>query len=392
MRAVEYNLKDPAFGAELVEIDEPALPNGQWARVAVTVGGICGSDLHLFGNRMLQAPALGGFWTFPFLVGHEIAGRVIETGADCDVPVGTRVAVDPVLACEVRGISPVCRMCASGRASCCLALGSGALTPGMSIGFTTGLGGGWADQVLAHRSMLHPIPDAVPDAIASLHEPVSVGVHALLRKPPRDGDPVLVVGGGIIGLAAVAAVRALFPACEVTVTARYDYQADAARAAGAHHVVRAQDDFAHFEELAAISGAKVSGRKRGQMLLGGFPYVIEAVGGLESVTESIRLVDNWGTVLFIGAGGMGEVDLSALWFKEAELVGAWNHSHGVHPSRGSHHSIDLALEVLAAGGLPESVVTHAFALEDVREAVTTAIDKRNTHAIKVVFHPDATSG
>ena len=202
-------------------------------------------------------------------------------------------------------------------------------------------------------------------------------MHGLLRKPPRDGDPVLVVGAGIIGLAALAAVRALFPACEVTITARHEHQAQAARAAGAHHVVMAQDRSAHFEELAAIAGATVSGRGRGQMLLGGFPYVIEAVGGLESVTESIRLVDYWGTVLFIGAGGMGEVDLSALWFKEAELVGAWNHSHGVHPTRGTHHSIDLALEVLANGGLPESVVTHTFALDELRDAVATAIDKRD---------------
>jgi len=389
MRAVEFNLKDPAFGAELVEIDEPALPNDEWARVAVTVGGICGSDLHLFGNRELRAPALAGFWTFPFLVGHEIAGTVVETGPSCDIPVGTRVAVDPVIACAVRGITPVCRMCAAGIESCCLALGSGVLTPGMSIGFTVGLGGGWADQVLAHRTMLHPIPDGVPDAIASLHEPVSVAVHGLLRKPPRDGDPVLVVGAGIIGLAAVAAVRALFPACEVTVTARHEFQGEAARAAGAHHVVPAQDTYAHFEERAALCGATVSGRRSGQMLLGGFPYVIEAVGGLESVTESIRLVDNWGTVLFLGAGGAGDVDLSALWFKEAELVGAWNHAHGVHPTRGTHHSIDLALEMLAAGGLPESVVTHAFALEEVRDAVATAIDKRNSHAIKVVFRPGA---
>ena len=73
-------------------------------------------------------------------------------------------------------------MCAAGIESCCLALGSGVLTPGMSIGFTEGLGGGWADQVLAHRSMLHPIPDAVPDTIASLHEPVSVAVHGLLAQ------------------------------------------------------------------------------------------------------------------------------------------------------------------------------------------------------------------
>jgi L-iditol 2-dehydrogenase len=387
VRAVEYNLEDPDFGADLIEVDEPELPNSEWARVAVTVGGICGSDLHLFGNRALRAPALAGFWTFPFLVGHEIAGTVVEVGADCDIPVGTRVAVDPVLSCLPRGIEPECRMCAIGRSSCCLELGSQVLTPGMSVGFTTNLGAGWADQCLAHRSMLHPIPDAVPDAIASLHEPVSIGVHALLRKPPRDGDPVLIVGAGIIGLAALAAVRHLFPACEVTITARHEFQARAARDAGAHHVVMAQDRNAHFEELAPLVGATVTGRGRGQMLMGGFPYVIEAVGGLESVTESIRLVDNWGTVMFIGAGGQGEVDLSALWFKEAELVGAWNHSHGTHPERGNRHSIDFALEVLASGGLPESVVTHAFPLEDLREAVHTAIDKSNTHAIKVVFRP-----
>ena len=342
----------------------------------------------MFGNRPLRAPALGGFWTFPFLIGHEIAGRVVEAGPDCDIPIGTRVAVDPVLSCVPRGIAPVCRMCAVGRAAACLQVGSGILTPGMSVGFTVGIGGGWAEQVLAHRSMLHAIPDAVPDAMASLHEPVSIGVHALLRKPPRDGDPVLVVGAGIIGLAALAAVRALFPACEVTITARHEHQAQAARAAGAHHVVMAHDRSAHFGDLAEIAGATVSGRGRGQMLLGGFPYVIEAVGGLESVTESIRLVDYWGTVLFIGAGGMGEVDLSGLWFKEAELVGAWNHSHGVHPTRGTHHSIDLALEVLANGGLPASVVTHTFALDELRDAVATAIDKRDTRAIKVVFHPN----
>jgi len=388
MKAVEFNRKDPDFGAELIDVDEPTLPNGQWARVAVTVGGICGSDLHLFASQGLHAPALGGFWTFPFLLGHEIAGSVVEAGDECAIPVGARVAVDPAIPCEARGIHPPCRMCAAGHASCCFELGSRVMTAGMSIGYTEGLGGGWAEQVLGHRSMLHRIPDSVPDSIASLHEPVSVAVHGLLRRPPRNGDPVLVVGAGIIGLAAAAAVRHLFPACEVTISARYPHQADAARAVGAHHVVVVQDRYAHFEELADIVGATVTGRRRGQMLLGGFPYVIEAVGGLDSVTESIRVVDSWGTVLFLGAGGMGEVDLSPLWFKEAELVGAWNHSMGQHPTRGTHHSIDLALDVLAAGALPESVVTHNFALDDLRDAVATAIDKRNAHAIKVAFRPN----
>ena len=43
--------------------------------------------------------------------------------------------------------------------------------------------------------------------------------------------------------------------------------------------------------------------------------------------------------------------------------------------------------MLAAGGLPESVVTHTFALEELRDAIATATNKRDAHAIKVVFRP-----
>ncbi|HVT41450.1 MAG TPA: hypothetical protein VHD39_00600, partial [Acidimicrobiales bacterium] len=54
------------------------------------------------------------------------------------------------------------------------------------------------------------------------------------------------------------------------------------------------------------------------------------------------------------------------------------------------HSVDRAIDVLAAGFLPDSVVvTHEFALEDYREAVQTAIDRHASHAIKVVFRPSA---
>jgi threonine dehydrogenase-like Zn-dependent dehydrogenase len=50
--------------------------------------------------------------------------------------------------------------------------------------------------------------------------------------------------------------------------------------------------------------------------------------------------------------------------------------------------VDRALDVLAAGLLPfDLVVTHEFALGDYRHAVETAIDRGNSHAIKVVFRP-----
>ncbi len=383
---------DPAFPASLVELPEPELPGGAWARVAVSTGGICGSDLHLFAHNTGPSPTLAAMGTFPFILGHETAGRIVEVGPECRVAVGTRVAVDPCIPCLPRGLSP-CSNCARGWSSSCLNLDSGVLSSGRSLGYTTGLGGGWADVVVAHESMLHPLPDAVPDRAASLYEPVSISCHALLRAAPTDGDPLLIVGAGIIGLATLAAVRGLFPRCEVTVLARHAHQGAAARACGADHVVLSDPENGHFEELAALVGGRVVGRKKHKMLMGGFPYVVEAVGAPQSVTEALRAVAHRGTVLLLGAAGISEVDLPPIWYKEAALVGSIDHTVDAGGAPGlaggaGRHSVDRALDVLAAGLLPDAVVvTHEFGLESYREAIETAIDRERTGAIKVVFRP-----
>ena len=394
MRAVEFDMADAAFPASLADIAEPPLPGPGWARVAVTAGGICGSDLHLFAHNVGPSPALMGMGgALPFVLGHEIAGRIVEAGPGCDLPAGTRVAVDPCIPCAARGIDPPCANCERGWTSSCLALDTRVVSPGRSLGYTAGLGGGWAEQTLAHVSMLHPLPDAVADRGASLHEPVSIACHGLLRAPPLDGEPVLVVGAGIIGLATLAALKGLFPASPVTVLARHDHQARAAAACGADHVVVSDPGNAHFEELAGLSGARVIGYKSHVMLMGGFPYVVEAVGAPQSVTEALRAVAHRGTVLLLGAAGVSEVDLTPVWYKEAALVGSIDHTVDAGSAPGlaggpDRHSVDRALDILAAGLLPhEVVVTHEFALEEYREAVETAIDRGTSHAIKVVFRP-----
>ena len=326
MRAVQFDRADPAFPASLVDVPEPDMPGAAWARVAVTTGGICGSDLHLFAHNTGPSPTLVSMGSFPFVLGHEIAGHVIEAGADCPLPVGVRVAVDPCLPCAARGIDPLCSNCARGWTSSCLNLDSRVVTGGRTLGFTQGLGGGWAEQVLAHRSMLHPVPDAVPDRGASLYEPLSIACHGLLRTPPVDGDPVLVVGAGVLGLAVVAALKGLFPGCAVTVLARHAHQAEAATACGAEHVVRSEAAGAHFEELARLTGSRLVGRKANVMLMGGFPFVVEAVGAPQSVTDALRAVAHRGTVLLLGAAGVSEVDLTPIWYKEAALVGSIDHA------------------------------------------------------------------
>jgi threonine dehydrogenase-like Zn-dependent dehydrogenase len=393
MRAIQFDMADPTFPASLVDLADPVLPDAAWARVAVSSGGICGSDLHLFAHNTGPSPALFKLGTFPFVLGHEIVGRIIETGDGCSLPVGTRVAVDPCIPCAARGIDPPCATCAQGWTSSCLNLDSHIVSSGRTLGFTQDLGGGWAEQVLAHTSMLHPLPDSVPDRGGSLHEPVSIACHGLLRSPPVDGEPVLIVGAGVIGLATLAALKGLFPACPVTVLARHPHQAAAATACGADHVVQSEPASGHFETLAGLVGARVVGRKADVMLMGGFPYVVEAVGAPQSVTEALRAVAHRGTVLLLGAAGVSEVDLTPIWYKEAALVGSIDHTVDPGSAPGlaggpDRHSVDRALDVLSAGLLPyDKVVTHEFPLEDVRQAVGTAIDRGESHAIKVVFRP-----
>ena len=393
MKVVRYDFVDATFPASLVDVDEPALPTGEWARVAVSVGGICGSDLHLFAPVLEGSPALSGIAEFPFELGHEIAGTVIEAGVDCPLPVGSRVAVDPIIPCRPRGIDPPCANCAKGWASSCLNFDSHVTTGGRAIGYTRGLGAGWGEQVVVHQSMLHRIPDGVPEAAASLHEPVSIALHGLAHRPPDEGAPILIVGGGIIGLAALLAVRAYFPDNPVTVLVRYHHQAEAARACGATQVVMGSGAAA-FEELAGLTGGRAAGAGDDRMLMGGFPYVIEGAGGMSAVTDALRAADHRGTVLTLGAPGIGTVDMSPVWYKQLVVVGSID--HGANPSsvvgrapEGLEHSVDAALEVLARRAFPTDVlITHEFPLQDYREAVHAALDKKTSQAIKVTFRPN----
>lgn len=391
MRVVRLDLADPEFPASLADVDDPPLPRADWARIEVSGGGICGSDLHIFQPTTGPTPALVAYGTLPMEMGHEIAGTVVEAGTDSPVEVGARVAIDPVIGCAARGIDPVCDRCAAGAASVCHHRGSGDVTPGMGLGFTNGLGGGWGERVVAHHTQLHRLPDAVEARAETLVEPLSIGLHGLLRTPPVDG-PVLVVGAGIIGLLATVALRTLFPELPVVVVAKHPHQADAARRCGASQVVPLPDEpGALYAALADAAGPDVEVRGSGAdaILADGYPYVVEAVGSESSVTQALRSVGSRGRVLLLGAAGISRVDLTPLWFKEASMAGSFVHAHDRLPGPGGAtvHTFDQAIEILAGERVPvDALVTHEYPLDDYRTAIETAMD-RARGAIKVVLRP-----
>ena len=164
----------------LVTLDPPKADRPGWARIRTRLSGICGSDLGaLSGKTSLYFSALV---SLPFVPGHEVVGELMD---DCeDLPAGTRVVLDPVLTCAARGVEP-CENCAIGATNRCSRITVGNLSAGLQTGFCKDTGGGWGQQLSAHRSQMHVVPEGYSDEQALLVEPVACAVHTALRAGVR---------------------------------------------------------------------------------------------------------------------------------------------------------------------------------------------------------------
>jgi threonine dehydrogenase-like Zn-dependent dehydrogenase len=370
----------------LREVPDPPLPGPEWVRVRVRMGGICGSDLHLV--TLQTSPSASAFASFPFVPGHENVGHVVEVGsAVADLEPGQRVVVEPVLPCRARGIRPPCPPCQQGDYHLCVRTTDGHLSPGLMVGACRDTGGSWGETFVAHRSQVIPLPPTVSDENALMSEPAACALHALMRWPPRDGDTVVVVGGGVIGQAVVACLRAMGCGARVVVLAKYPYQAEQARALGADHTVQLQGADGHYEALADLLGARVRRPMLGKrVLVGGAPVVVDCVGSGRSLDDSLRLAGPKGTVVVLGLASLPRgVDWTPVWLKELRVVGSYAYAverwQG-HPVR----TLELVVRWMAEGKLDLSgLVTHRFPVGSYREALRAALGKSTTRAFKVAF-------
>jgi threonine dehydrogenase-like Zn-dependent dehydrogenase len=363
---------------------EPALPDDGWVRIRTRLGGICGSDLNVV--RLRASPSTSPFSSFPFVIGHENVGDVIEVGARVRrVRVGDRVTANPLLCCEVRGIDPPCAACASGHHSRCTHFTDGALPPGMLIGTTRSLGGSWGEQFVAHASQLVTIPETMSDEEAVLVEPFACSVHAVRANQPRAGERVLIIGAGSIGLLTLAAVRAIAPDADVTVLARHGFQGEHARQLGASRVVFARGDYT--DALAEVAQTRlltpIIGKRVG---LGGVDMTYVCIGGSRGMDDAMRVTRAGGTIVLLGnSSTMNGLDWTPLWLKELTVRGSLCYGAHQHASP-ALDAFDEAAALIAGGRAPIApLLTHTFPLAEYRQALAAAMDKGDAKSVKVAF-------
>jgi threonine dehydrogenase-like Zn-dependent dehydrogenase len=245
MSAVRFHGKEDI---RLDTIPRPTLKPGQ-VQIAPAFCGICGSDLHeyLGGANLIPKPdaphPITGE-TLPLTLGHEFSGVVEAVGDEVQkIKVGDRVCVQPII------YDGDCRSCKRGLVNCCDKNGFVGLS---------GWGGGLSESVAVPESCVKLLPDNVPLEVGALVEPLSVGWHAVDISPYKDGDSVLVLGGGPIGLAVVQAL--VGKGCKnIIVSEVSSRRREFATQFGAHHVVdpSKEDIVKRVEELTGGAGADV---------------------------------------------------------------------------------------------------------------------------------------
>ncbi len=361
----------------------PFDPPRGWTPLVPLLCGICGSDLGLL--KGLESPLLEPYASLPCVLGHEMVAVAAEDVPGTGIRAGARVVVEPGLPCEVRGLPP-CRPCREGRFNRCERFLDGSLPPGSFLGFTSRAGGAMAERTAAHPSRILAVPEGLSDEDAVLTDSLASALQPVLDHFPSGESTVLVIGAGILGQHVVRCLRALGSTARILVAARHPAQAALAQAGGADAIVRARGR----RELAEAIGARyLPTSLGGGNIEGGVDTVFDCVGSSRTFADAIVALAAGGTYVMVGAGArLKDVDISSLWFRELTVTGSSGCATGPDPRHGGRRArtYALALSLLASGRYPtRGLFTHAFRLDDWRNAFATAFDKRATGSVKVAF-------
>jgi threonine dehydrogenase-like Zn-dependent dehydrogenase len=382
----------PFSPASLREVPEPALPADDWVVLRTRLCGICGSDYkQMFLNGSMDNP-MTAIISFPQVLGHEVVGTIVRVGpAVRSRQVGERVVLNPWLSCGPRGIDPPCPECQAGQYSICRNFAHGVIPPGIHSGNSSAATGGFAPFVPAHESMCIPIPGEVRDEEAVLADPFSVSLHAVLKRPPADGAPVLVYGCGTLGLLTIAILRLLHPTSRVLAVARFPHQHALAERLGASVVLP-------HEPLDGIVDGVI--RETGGELLkpwfgmpwvhgGAVDVVYDTVGYPKTVEVALRVAASRGAVVITGVEVPRRFEWTPLYFKEIAVIGS--NAFGVEEFEGRRrHAMEIYLELVRTRRIDVTpIITHRFPLDDWREAFLACGDQGKSRAVKVLFtYPD----
>lgn len=341
MRALAKTRPEP--GLELVQRPVPVPGPGE-VLLKMEAASICGTDYHLFSwdpwARDIVKP--------PTILGHELAGRVVESGSGV-----TRVRDGDLVGVESHIVDGTCAQCRRGDRHLCRNL--------KVIG--AHVDGGFAEYVaIPEENAIES--NGLEPAVVALQEPMGNAVHAAFVEP-IEGRSVLVTGCGPIGLCAVGIARA-GGAALVIATDTEEYRLELAREMGADLALDARAPDTAERILAATGGD-------------GVEVVLEMSGAQAALDQALAVITRGGRISLLGIYGEPvQMDLSDLVIQKGLRI------HGIYGRR-IYDTWERTQALLRSGALDVSpILTHRFDLAEWERGFDLIASR---HAGKVVLLP-----
>ena len=330
-----------------VRLEERPVPSIGPAEILVRIraSGICGSDVMEW-YRVPKAP---------LVLGHEVAGDVVEVGAEVEhLAVGQRVVVSHHVPCNT------CALCLAGAHTACHTLHTTNFDPG---GFSEYVR---VPALQTERGVL-VLPDGVSYEDGTFVEPLGCVVRAQEHAGVRPGATVLVVGAGISGLLHIRLALAL-GAGRVVATDVSEYRLEFARRSGA----TAMDAAAAGDRLPDLLREAGDGRLADLVML--------CTSAPSAIQQGLACLESGATFVFFAPPPPGEplaMPMAELWRREVTIRTAY----GAAPA-----NLATALGLIAGGRVAVTdLITHRLPLDDIVRgfALVAGADR----SVKVVIEP-----
>lgn len=313
------------IGLEKFQISNEPVPEIKAATdvlLKVKAVGICGTDLHIFkdGRADVQLPRV---------MGHELSGLVVATGAGVDrVKVDDHAVLDPVFACGI------CETCKKGYPNVCNQVKC----------FGVHMEGGYQDFIVVDQKHLYKYNPDIPYETAALAEPFSIAANILERTFANSEDSILIIGSGTIGLSLLQAAKGI--GARVMVADIVDTKLALASRLGADRTVNSKNE--NLKEAAQAFCPE------------GFTIVIDAVGSTPLFEQSLQFAAPRARIACIGFdGNPAQIAPVSITKKELSIIG----------SRMNCYRFPIVMEWLEQGVISSQVmISRRYGIEEIQKA------------------------
>ncbi|MGP4106011.1 zinc-binding dehydrogenase [Virgibacillus sp. L01] len=335
--------REQGFGnLEIQEKPEPQVGKDQ-VKIKVNYAGICGSDIHTYEGHYKVA--------VPVTLGHEFAGEVVDVGEGVtEFKPGDRVTSETTFY-----ICGECEYCQSGDYNLC----------NHRKGLGTQQDGGFAKYLVARKESLHHLPENVSYQDAAMTEPLACTHHAVYKTDINEGDIVVVMGPGPIGLFTAQVAKSRGAKVIITGLTNDQVRLDKAEELGIDNVVNIQK-----QDVKEVVNSLTNGY--------GADVVFECSGAIPAAKQGLDLLRKTGQYAQVGIFPASEIqfDMEKVIQKEIRVVG----SRSQKPA-----DWEPSLELINNGSVnANDMITHEFDITQWDEAYKAIKDG---DAIKVLLTP-----